>query len=162
MFIAMNRFKVLKGSEDDFEQVWLSRETHLEDVPGFVEFHLLKGPERDDHVLYASHSIWRSHDDFEAWTVVLLGQPAFSQGHAHSVANPLPQRAGCRLHAGRDVVFRMARSLAAPLAEPLQFLHGHAFITAQIKQAVNQHGTMSAGENKAIAIGPLNIFGIMF
>ena len=22
MFIAMNRFKVLKGAEDDFEQVW--------------------------------------------------------------------------------------------------------------------------------------------
>ena len=38
MFIAMNRFKVKKGSEHDFEQVWLSRETHLEDVPGFIEF----------------------------------------------------------------------------------------------------------------------------
>jgi heme-degrading monooxygenase HmoA len=37
-------------------------------VPGFVEFHLLKGPERDDHVLYASHTIWCSHADFEAWT----------------------------------------------------------------------------------------------
>jgi len=37
-------------------------------VPGFVEFHLLKGPERDDHVLYASHTIWRSQANFEAWT----------------------------------------------------------------------------------------------
>ena len=36
--------------------------------PGFVEFHLLKGPEREDHVLYASHTIWRSYADFEAWT----------------------------------------------------------------------------------------------
>ena len=59
MFIAMNRFKVRKGAERDFEQVWLSRETHLENVPGFLVFHLLKGPERDDHVLYASHSLWR-------------------------------------------------------------------------------------------------------
>jgi hypothetical protein len=48
MFIAMNRFKVKKGSEHDFEQVWLTRKTHLDDVPGFVVFHLLKGPERDD------------------------------------------------------------------------------------------------------------------
>mgnify|MGYP001032038489 FL=1 len=68
MFIAMNRFKVIKGAEADFEHVWLSRETHLNEVAGFVEFHLLKGPERDDHVLYASHTIWRSRGDFEAWT----------------------------------------------------------------------------------------------
>lgn len=68
MFIAMNRFKVIKGAEQDFEHVWLSRETHLNEVPGFVAFHLLKGPERDDHVLYASHTIWRSRADFEGWT----------------------------------------------------------------------------------------------
>ena len=68
MFIAMNRFKVRKGAERDFEQVWLSRETHLENVPGFLVFHLLKGPERDDHVLYASHSLWRSEKHFANWT----------------------------------------------------------------------------------------------
>lgn len=68
MFIAMNRFKVLKGSEADFEQVWLTRDTHLNEVTGFLEFHLLKGPEREDHVLYSSHSLWRSRADFEAWT----------------------------------------------------------------------------------------------
>jgi heme-degrading monooxygenase HmoA len=68
MFIAMNRFRVKKGSEEDFEQVWLRRDTHLRQVPGFVEFHLLKGPERDDHTLYASHSVWRSKAAFEAWT----------------------------------------------------------------------------------------------
>ena len=68
MYIAMNRFRVAKGSEADFEAVWLGRDSHLGGVPGFVEFHLLKGPEREDHVLYASHTIWRSHADFEAWT----------------------------------------------------------------------------------------------
>ena len=68
MFIAMNRFKVARGAEADFEQVWASRDTHLRDVPGFVEFHLLRGPDREDHVLYASHTIWRSQEDFEAWT----------------------------------------------------------------------------------------------
>ena len=68
MYIAMNRFKVKKGAERDFEQVWLSRETHLENVPGFIVFHLLKGPEREDHVLYASHSFWRSEKHFSEWT----------------------------------------------------------------------------------------------
>ena len=68
MFIAMNRFKVIKGAERDFEQKWLTRETHLNSVPGFVEFHLLKGPVREDHVLYSSHTTWRTKADFEAWT----------------------------------------------------------------------------------------------
>ena len=36
MFIAMNRFRVARGSEAAFEQVWLSRDSHLEKVPGFV------------------------------------------------------------------------------------------------------------------------------
>lgn len=68
MFIAMNRFQVVRGEEDAFEQVWLSRDTHLAEVPGFVEFHLLRGPELEDHTLFASHTIWRSKADFEAWT----------------------------------------------------------------------------------------------
>jgi heme-degrading monooxygenase HmoA len=68
MFIAMNRFKVAKGSEDAFEKVWLGRESHLERMAGFVEFHLLKGPEAEDHTLYASHTVWQSKAAFEAWT----------------------------------------------------------------------------------------------
>ena len=68
MFIAMNRFKVLPGGSDEFERVWTTRDTHLREVPGFLEFHLLRGPERDDHVLYSSHTVWRSREEFEAWT----------------------------------------------------------------------------------------------
>lgn len=68
MFIAMNRLKVVKGSEHDFEHVWFNRKSTLSEMPGFVVFHLVKGPEREDHVLYASHTVWRSRDDLEAWT----------------------------------------------------------------------------------------------
>jgi len=68
MFIAMNRFRVAPGAEAEFETLWKSRDSHLHSVPGFVEFHLLKGPAREDHILYASHTIWRSREDFEAWT----------------------------------------------------------------------------------------------
>ena len=35
MFIAMNRFRVARGSETEFEQVWLSRDVHLRTVAGF-------------------------------------------------------------------------------------------------------------------------------
>ena len=68
MFIAMNRFKVLKGATQDFEQLWLTRESRLHELDGFVEFHMLRGPEREDHVLYSSHTIWASKAHFEAWT----------------------------------------------------------------------------------------------
>jgi heme-degrading monooxygenase HmoA len=83
MFIAMNRFKVTHGSEAEFERVWTTRDTHLGDVPGFVEFHLLRGPERDDHVLYASHTVWRSREDFEAWT----RSEAFRLAHRNTGGN---------------------------------------------------------------------------
>lgn len=68
MFIAMNRFRVKKGSEADFEAVWLNREIHITKEPGFVEFNLLRGPENEDHTLYSSHTIWASEADFIAWT----------------------------------------------------------------------------------------------
>jgi heme-degrading monooxygenase HmoA len=78
MFIAMNRFRIKKGSEGDFEQMWLTRDSHLKGVPGFLAFHLLKGPEAEDHTLYASHSVWASRDVFEAWT----RSDAFRAAHA--------------------------------------------------------------------------------
>ncbi len=68
MYIAMNRFQVALGNEDAFQTVWTSRDTFLAGVPGFVEFHLLRGPTLEDHTLFSSHTVWRSHADFEAWT----------------------------------------------------------------------------------------------
>jgi heme-degrading monooxygenase HmoA len=83
MFIAMNRFRVKKGSEHDFEHVWLNRETYLERMPGFVEFHLLKGPEAEDHTLYSSHTVWASKAAFEAWTK----SEEFRRAHARAGNN---------------------------------------------------------------------------
>jgi heme-degrading monooxygenase HmoA len=68
MYIAMNRFKVALGSEQDFEEVWARRDSHLKEVPGFLEFHLLRGPKREDHVLYSSHAVWVDEAAFEDWT----------------------------------------------------------------------------------------------
>ena len=68
MFIAMNRFKITPGAEAGFKQVWRERESFLSVVPGFRSFNLLRGAQREDHVLYASHSVWESRKAFEAWT----------------------------------------------------------------------------------------------
>lgn len=83
MFIAMNRFKVMPGSEAAFEAVWTGRDTHLPGVPGFVSFHLLRGPVKDDHVLYSSHTIWTNKDAFEEWT----RSEAFRRAHASAGQN---------------------------------------------------------------------------
>ena len=68
MYIAMNRFRVTLGRENEFEKLWLNRDSHLKGVMGFVEFHFLKGSKKEDHRLYSSHSVWASKSDFEAWT----------------------------------------------------------------------------------------------
>lgn len=68
MYIAMNRFRIEKGSEQAFEDVWRARDTHLSGVPGFRAFKLLRGPEREDHTLYSSHTVWDSEDHFTNWT----------------------------------------------------------------------------------------------
>ena len=63
----MNRFKISLGREDDFEEIWKTRETHLEGVKGFRQFNLIKGSSNDKYTLYASHSVWESKNDFENW-----------------------------------------------------------------------------------------------
>lgn len=68
-YIAMNRFKVRAENAEAFEALWLGRESHLGEMEGFVEFHMLRGPESEDGVvLYASHTVWASEDAFRAWT----------------------------------------------------------------------------------------------
>ena len=64
----MNRFKIVLGKETEFEKVWRERDTHLTDVKGFIEFHLVKGEKNEEFSLYASHSVWSSKEDFINWT----------------------------------------------------------------------------------------------
>lgn len=68
MFIAMNRFTVPVENAAEFEALWLGRDSRLYELPGFVQFHMLKGPEENGRCLYASHTVWESEDHFIAWT----------------------------------------------------------------------------------------------
>ena len=77
MYIAMNRFSIVPGRETEFETLWQDRETHLEQVPGFLDFHLVRGEKQDTSTLYASHSTWVSEEDFKNWTK----SEAFRQAH---------------------------------------------------------------------------------
>jgi heme-degrading monooxygenase HmoA len=106
MVIAMNRFRVKKGSEADFEAVWLNRESHIAREPGFVEFHLLRGPEHDDHTLYASHTVWASEADFLAWT----RSQAFRDAHKDAGRNT-PLYIGSPAFEGFSVIQTVTRGV---------------------------------------------------
>ncbi len=82
MFIAMNRFRIALGSEEVFEELWRKRESHLGGVPGFREFHLLRGSSDEEGTLYASHSVWDSRQAFEKWTE----SENFAKAHAQARA----------------------------------------------------------------------------
>lgn len=104
MFIAMNRFKVRHGAEQEFEEVWLNREVHLHKVPGFVEFHMLRGPDRDDHRLYSSHTVWESEGAFQDWT----RSEAFRNAHGNAGARK-PLYVGPPEFEGFEVIQTVAR-----------------------------------------------------
>ncbi|MBK5927580.1 antibiotic biosynthesis monooxygenase family protein [Rhodobaculum claviforme] len=84
MYLTMNRFHVKRGQEAAFEAIWKSRDSHLTQVKGFVAFHLMKGAERADHTLYASHTLWRSRAEFEDWTRSEAFRAAHKGAGAHS------------------------------------------------------------------------------
>ncbi len=80
MYIAMNRFRIARGHEEVFEEIWRQRESYLDEVPGFREFHLLRGPSSAESTLYASHSTWDSHKAFVDWTE----SEAFRRAHGQA------------------------------------------------------------------------------
>jgi len=82
MYIAMNRFRIALGRESVFEDLWRKRDSQLDGVKGFREFHLLKGPSDEEATLYASHTVWDSQPHFEAWTK----SEAFQRAHAQARA----------------------------------------------------------------------------
>jgi len=90
MFIAMNQFTVIPGNEAPFEEVWKNRESFLTGVPGFKEFHLLKG----EGGIYISHSTWESRQAFSAWTESEAFQKAHAQGGARGLIQGPPKFSG--------------------------------------------------------------------
>lgn len=79
MYIAMNHFRVTAGKGADFEERWRSRKSYLDDVPGFVAFHLVRGKDEEDGVhAYASHTVWESRQAFVDWT----HSESFRKAHA--------------------------------------------------------------------------------
>ncbi|WP_295046348.1 antibiotic biosynthesis monooxygenase [uncultured Paracoccus sp.] len=105
MFIAMNRFTVPVENAEAFEALWLSRDSKLNELPGFVEFHMLKGPEEDGRRLYASHTVWASEDDFRGWT----RSQQFRDAHARA-GDTKPLYDGAPRFEGFNAIQRIGRA----------------------------------------------------
>jgi len=90
MYIAMNRFTIIPGKEREFEEVWRSRETYLSEVPGFKEFHLLRG----ENGVYLSHSTWESREAFTQWTESESFRKAHAQGGSKGLLQGPPAFSG--------------------------------------------------------------------
>lgn len=105
MYLAMNRFVVPVENAAEFEAMWLSRESHLQEMDGFVSFHMLKGPQEDGRILYASHTVWQSEEHFRGWT----RSAAFRATHARAGSD------ATRLHEGTPIFegFHSIQEIAA-------------------------------------------------
>ncbi len=119
MFIAMNRFRVLRGQEQAFEAVWLERDTQLAGVPGFVAFHLRAAWARRPKIANAVHvahrlELARSFRGLDP----LRGVPRRAQGRGRQkAALPRPPAVrGVRGHPGGAARLRALARLtpAAP------------------------------------------------
>jgi hypothetical protein len=93
-------------------------------------------------------------------TVEMRPQEALGDGHTYGVPESLPQRSGCGLDARRVAPFGMSRRPGAPLPEVPNVFEGE-IVAAQVKQRVEQHGGVAAGEHEAVAVGPSRVAWIM-
>jgi hypothetical protein len=89
-------------------------------------------------------------------------QHALGQRHADGIAETLAQRSGRGFDADGVPVLGVARRLAVDLAEALDFLDGHLWITGEIEQRVEQHRAVAGGQNETVAIRPVGVLGIEF
>ena len=80
MYIVMNRFQVAEGREEEFEEIWRTRDSYLHEVEGFQEFHLLRG----DGGNFISHTTWEDKSAFDSW----VGSESFHKAHARSSDTP--------------------------------------------------------------------------
>ena len=83
-YITMNNFQVAADQTEAFEARWRERRSHLQEVPGFESFRLLRGEPSEGAIHYASHAVWASREAFEDWTK----SDNFARAHS---GDPLPE-----------------------------------------------------------------------
>jgi hypothetical protein len=113
----------------------MSRQSYLDRVPGFVEFHLLKGPEAEDHTLYASHTVWQTKSAFEAWTK----SEEFRAAHARA-GNPhfFSLTFSCCVRATSNQLVPLSRHLRGSVYQALSALADNPFALSLVYPAAKK------------------------
>lgn len=74
-FVVQNKFKVKPTHTNDFETLWLKRQSYLKGMPGFVSFHYMRNVEVEGE--YIAQTRWNDISDFRRW----LNSPEFEANH---------------------------------------------------------------------------------
>lgn len=103
MFVTCNRITVNPDYAAAFEERFDGRAGQVDQMPGFVSFHLLKPKNPTDP--YVVMTFWESEAHFTAWTE----SPQFREGHARSSTLPPEAFAGRPTLEAFDVIQHTAR-----------------------------------------------------
>src|ERR1041385_3302107 len=116
------------------------------------------------HVAVTTDGINVVIEQLKARLVEVRGLPLPGDRHANAVGHALAQRAGGGLNAGSQAIFGVAGTFAIELAEVLDvierdrgFAHNlvirvYGFYAGEVQERIEQHGGVSVGEDKAIAV----------
>lgn len=88
MIVVANRIPVHAEYAGAFEEVFANRASLVDQMPGFVAYHLLRP--QSDGAPYVVMTFWESYDHFKAW----VESPEFKEGHGRSGTLPREAFAG--------------------------------------------------------------------
>src|SRR5215471_10973931 len=95
-----------------------------------------------------------------ARAIEIHGEILLRNAHADTVPKALPQRSGGRLNSFGEAVLRMTRSLASKLPELFDLVQ-RKIVAGQVEKTVQQHGTVTSGENETVAIRPIRVLRVV-
>ena len=95
-------------------------------------------------------------NDIEPGLIELRRKHFFGQRKTHGVCETLPQRAGGRFDAHRQIVLRVSGRAATELTKIAQFLDGDR-VTGQMQHCVQKHRGVTVRKYEAVAIPPTRI-----
>lgn len=88
--------------------------------------------------------------------VSILGiQDFLRDRHTNGVGDTLPERTGSGFDTLGLEVFWMTSSSGAELSKSLDVFEGDVFVTSQIEETIDEHGSVSCGKDESISIRPV-------
>ena len=77
MIVVENRIPVKKEYREKFEKLFIERESHLNEMPGFVSNEVMR-PMKGDEYIVMTH--WETMEHFQSW----VNSDAFKKAHSGS------------------------------------------------------------------------------